>query len=385
MDAPLAVYRYELWPLFGSGTLTLRGRTAMTDAVDPASDVPLATLGPPQSFGAFLAWYGFGKSEEVLTSVELSVFAQPRIYSPGSADFVVTAATVADLGAVAAQPLELVARPLTNTTDLELHVFDAEFNALPYAALDGSAPGSLDVLLPFDAPPGLYYVAVTDHELATHSPPSAIDSVTSGIALDFAGGLACNSIARNFDIELVVQTAGGGASLTRATATKRLAYEALWFRLQVGQGQSYQSFCHADGSATTCGCLGDAPRRSGMGCLNSTGRGATAIALDHLQRGRWRVTLEDLPPSTFALGFVGLGAAAPAPSFGGLTCIAPGAVRVGPVQADPAGTAVMPAYDPTASGFLAGQTLYLQAAYRDAVAPIGCTVNYTSGFSFVAR
>ena len=122
-----------------------------------------------------------------------------------------------------------------------------------------------------------------------------------------------------------------------------------------------------------------------MGCVNSTGRGATAIALDQLQRGLWRVTLEDLPANTFALGFVGLQSAAPAQAFGGLSCVAPGAVRVGPVQADAAGTAVVPAYDPTAGGFLAGQTLFLQAAYRDAVAPTGCAVNFTSGFSFVAR
>jgi len=68
-----------------------------------------------------------------------------------------------------------------------------------------------------------------------------------------------------------------------------------------------------------------------------------------------------------------------------LSCIAPGALRVALAQADAAGTAVIPAYDPTASGFLAGQTLYLQAAYRDAIAPAGCGVNFTSGFSFVAR
>lgn len=386
-DAPQQVYRYELWSPGSLGEMHVRGRAAQTDAVDPTSDLSLAMSGSVQSFDGFLAWYGFGKSEEVLATLDIYALVGGRFPNPtpARADFVMTAVTERDLGAVAELPLDLVVRPLTGSQDLELHVFDAEFNALPYAALDESAPGALEVRLPFEAPPGLYHVAVTDHEAASHLPPSALDFAATSGALDFAGAFVCGSRARFIDVELAVEPRGGGAPLARGTATKLLAYEALWFRVQIGQGQSYQSFCRGDGSAATCGCLGDAPPRSGMGCLNSTGRGATALALDHVQRGLWRVTLEDLPAHTFALGFVGLQAAAPTQAFGGLACIAPGAVRVGPAQADAAGTAVIPAYDPMASGFLAGQTLYLQAAYRDAVAPAACAVNFTSGFSFLAR
>lgn len=130
--------------------------------------------------------------------------------------------------------------------------------------------------------------------------------------------------------------------------------------------------------------MGNSPSQSGMGCINSSGRGATVIALDHLQQGQWRMTLEDLPAHTLALAFVGLQGSSPAQAFGGLSCIAPDAVRVGPVAADAAGTAVIPAFDPTAGGFLAGQTLYLQGAYRDALARAGCMINFTSGSSFPA-
>ena len=124
-----------------------------------------------------------------------------------------------------------------------------------------------------------------------------------------------------------------------------------------------------------------------MGCLNTTGRGATVVATDHVTpgSGAWRLTFEDLPPQTLVLAFVGLQAGPPVLAFGGASCVAPGAARTAPVQADPAGTATLAALQPSALGFLVGQRLYVQGAYRDAVALPGCQVNFTSGYSFVVR
>ena len=99
----------------------------------------------------------------------------------------------------------------------------------------------------------------------------------------------------------------------------------------------------------------------------------------------WSFLVEDLPANTAALGFVSTSAVAPSVSLGGLLCLGPGFTRVGVAQASAAGSATLGPFDPVARGFLAGQSLYLQAAYRDTLAPLGCTVNTTAGYRFVAR
>lgn len=383
---PLGPHRYELRPSFMllGNTLSILGRNAATDVVDPSSNAALSLVSDTPALTSYLAWYGFGKSEELY--VDLSIWTTSRMHGLIGADFVVSPAPEHDLGAVAEQSLVLAARALSGAPDLELHVFDAEWNALPYGANDDALGGSSAPRVVFDAPPGVYHIAVADREAASHLPPDARDLRAQSVVLDFAGAFACSAPGSMFDVELTVESAAGGPPLVSRSAQKFLAYEALWFRLQVGSGQTFGSHCHGDGSAGACGCLGAAPLQSAMGCVNSTGRGATAIASGlHLPGGAWRVTLEDLPPLTLALMFVSLQALPPAAAFGGLSCIGPAAVRVGPLQADAAGTAFAPAYDPAASGFLAGQTLFLQGAYRDALAPSGCQVNFTSGFWFVAR
>lgn len=382
---PLDLYRYEL--RFGwISPSTVLGRTATVDHVDAQSTTALQTMVNLGSPSPYLCWYGFGKSEEVF--VDFHVAGSGRMFSAFS-ELLASPVIERDLGGVPEGSNVLRARAVPGTTtpyDLELLVFDAEFNALPYGANDESSLSMEGPALRFDVPPGLYHVAVCDHPAATHLPPDVNDLRGVADVLDFAGALVCGSADTDVAIELLVEDSGG-AVLARGNETKFLAYEALWFRVQVGTGQSLSSFCPGDGSAGPCGCLGTAPPNSRMGCQNSTGRGATMIGTDHVAAGSgwWRITLEDLPPQTLTIGFVGLQASAPAQLFGGMSCIAAGAVRTQAVQADQAGTAVLTALQPMALGFLVGQRLYVQGAYRDALAPVGCQINFTSGYSFVVR
>lgn len=382
---PLDLYRYELRFDWVSPS-TVLGRTAVVDQVDPQSTTALQTMVNLGSPSPYLSWYGFGKSEEVF--VDFHVAGGGRMFG-ASAELLASPVFERDLGSVPAGANVLRARAAPGTPanhDLELLVFDAELNALPYGSNDESALSLEGPALRFDVPPGLYHVAVCDHPAATHLPPDANDLRSAADVLDFRGALMCGSAETDVAIELLVED-GGGVVLAQVGATKVLPYETLWFRVQVGVGQALTSFCPGDGSRGPCSCLGAAPPNSRMGCRNSTGRGATVIATDHITggTGAWRVTLEDLPPQTLAIAFVGLQATAPAQLFGGSSCIAPGAVRTPALQADQAGTAVITALQPIALGFLAGQRLYVQGAYRDALAPVGCQINFTSGYSFVVR
>lgn len=380
----IAPWRIEVRLFNGVYDSFLLGRTATVDNVAASSYIHIGTTsGPP--LARYLCWYGFGRSEEAYVDLRGSI--DPRtgaVFEAGQ--FVISPAPEVDLGAVPEQPLVLSARALQGARDLELHVFDAEWNALPYGSNDDAFPGASDPRLTFDAPPGVYHLAVADRESASHLPPDAHDLRASAHVLDFAGGFTCNSPDSLFDVEVVVLPGAGGSPLRVGVAQKFLSYEVLFFRLQVGTGQSSGSYCRGDEPALApCGCGGNAPTQSGMGCLNSTGRGATAIASDHLTRGHVRVTLEDLPPHTTALGFAALSAAAPAQAHGGLSCIGAGAVRLGLVTADGAGSAALQSFVPTAAGFLTGQSVYFQAAYRDAAAAPGCQINFTNGFRFLVR
>ncbi len=384
--APLDLYRHELRPISGipPTVMSLLGRSATVDTVDPQSSVVLLSAPAAAPTTQYLTWYGFGRAEEFY--VDLSGPAAQR--SPAFHVARLTSAPVVprDLGSIPDGPLWIAARDVSGARDLELHVFDSAFDAVPRALNDESATG--EAALALDLAPGLYHFGVAGHECASHLPPTPSDLRTSASVLDFAGAVTSADPTINHVVEIELRQGPLGPLLAAATATKVLPYEVLWFRVQVGSGQDTAPYCAGDGSVTACGCAGDAPLQSGMGCLNSTGRGATAIAADDLLlsgMGRWELTFEDLPAGALALGFVSVQLAPAAAVSGGLSCIGAGAVRVGPINADPAGTARIAGFAPLARGFLVGQTLHLQGAYRDTLAASGCALNFTSGFAFVVR
>ena len=72
--------------------------------------------------------------------------------------------------------------------------------------------------------------------------------------------------------------------------------------------------------------------------------------------------------------------------FAGNLCLGPGAIRVGPVQADALGRAQQASGSEFFSaGFTAGTTVYAQAAYRDNAAGGGCIANFTNGAVVTVR
>ena len=184
---PMGVYRHVLrdsWQW--GGRIRIMGSDALIDDVLQGSIAELATSSdlPSVPWGEekHVAWYGFGKAEEVY--VDLAPSGGCRYGT--AAILSTTPVTVLDIGALPAstppfQGVAISARGASTTlVDTELHVFDAEFNAVPGGWNDDRwSPNDESGIEDLRLPPGTYYVAVADKGLATHLPPTAAVSELS--------------------------------------------------------------------------------------------------------------------------------------------------------------------------------------------------------------
>ncbi|MEM1452056.1 MAG: hypothetical protein AAGI22_23305 [Planctomycetota bacterium] len=367
--APLApgIYRHDLVDAGSSsdGELRLVGLDAIQEITIPGSYDYLQQEPLDGTGNGFVSWYGFGKSEELY----VDLYASYSCRSVVSAILDTNPVTPVDLGNVssAANTTHFVnvrAEGATVPLDLEIQVFDGEFNAIPGAGID--IAGTDPVFASNGFVDGTYYVAVSDHNLATHLPHYVVDgeSRTLAGALDFPGGAACGSAEVGLDVRFELQSSAIGT--ISQVVTKSSPYEILWFRFEVGAGPAVQSFCAGDGSVAPCPNGNDAPAGSAMGCVNSTGRGATMM----WARDR-EFVLEDLPQFSSALLFVGVQPATATPVGNGLLCIGAGAMRAGPIGSNLSGVASTNQWTPGLSGGLGapGTTVYVQAAYRDSTTP----------------
>ena len=225
---------------------------------------------------------------------------------------------------------------------------------------------------------GTYYLGVSQGPLHL-SEPAGQDDIDYDDTLDFRG--AAVSGRRDTGASFLLNVQPGVAVPGTFTAP----FEILWYRLDVGAGQNTSAFCPGDGSAGACAC-GPSAAGQGAGCVNSTGRGARLFAHGTLEWHSVFYELEDLPPGSLAIVFAALSAAPGQPSFGGNLCLDPGAIRLDPVQASAIGRARSRSGTPFfTAGYLAGTTVYAQAAYRDATAAPGCEVNLTNGEALTVR
>lgn len=137
-------------------------------------------------------------------------------------------------------------------------------------------------------------------------------------------------------------------------------------------------FCHCPSSSpASCGNT-----HSGMGgCLNTFGTpgllegfGSTSVASDDLF-----LVASGLPPSASTFFFSGTGSAAPGiPLYSGLLCVSGTLTRL-PVVTASNGVAVKGPYQLVGQGgYMAGQTTYFQAQYRNINGPCGHNANQTN-------
>ncbi|MEM8712558.1 MAG: hypothetical protein AAGG01_16515 [Planctomycetota bacterium] len=387
--APRAIYRHRLArALQGFGYFSradLQGRDALEDLALPQSVEVLASTGDLASGEErFLSWYGFGKSEELYVDLGGS----PASRAPGQAEL-----STVEVAPIALDPIPsggvqgafflMQVRGTNDVLNTELQIFDSEFTPL-YA--NGS-----DDLSSFDGPAqlyprlddGRYYIAISDHELATHLPPTLLNQELEvpAKAMDFPGGAINGSAA--YPLDLTLRIVVDGVS-TEWDVTKSEPYEILWFQLDVGPGQTTATFCSGDGTLAPCpACASDAPLGAGTGCTNSTGRGAdlTAFRAPGFGTSSVRLHLEGMPVNASALVFISAGTASPVEIGGGLFCLGGGAYRQPIVTARLDGMATLLIDQSVFPTSMLGQTAYAQALYRDS--GTACGLNVTSGSSFL--
>ncbi len=381
--SPPAILRHELRPsgLLPLARMDVLGRDDAGGVVDPTSTTALQSAGAYGGPANYLCWYGFGRSEEVYIDLVAGGFLPGEVYRWSRLTSTVVIET--DLGVLQGSEFTLSASRAGGFADLELHLFDGEGAPLPEASNDESgAPGG-EPRLAYTLAPGGYLIAVARHEAASHRPLPPTDLRTTSTVLDFKGPFLTRQAETGDWVDVRIEDGQGTAVLASATVQRLLPYEVLWFSFEVRGAATVGTFCAAEAGSATCACLGAAPARSGMGCLNSSGRGASATG--RALGADWFFLAEDLPPSALAVAFVATTPAPPAVAFGGLFCLGGGALRVGQGQADAVGAVSLGGFNPVARGFSVGQSLYLQVAYRDTLAPTGCAVNATAGYRFFAR
>ncbi len=387
--APPSIYRHTLGrQLSGFGYFEraeIQGRDAIEDLALPQSVEVLVKSDDnvAQGIEPFVSWYGFGKSEELYVDLGGNSFCRAASFAELQTEeitpFVLDPVPSNSFGG---ESVLLTASGTSSLLDTEIHLFDAEFTPMYAHGVDlPNAPAWLNMKLS----EGRYYIAVADHELATHLPPSVLtfDKGFPWAALDFPGAIVNGSATYPLDIELTVQHGQPGGPQT-VTFQKSSPFEVNWFQLDVGSVQSTATFCAGDGSLAPCpSCSSDSAVGAGGGCRNSTGRGGdiTFFRGGEFFTNNPYLHLENLPVNAPALVFVSAGTAAPVEVGGGLFCLGSGAIRQPIVSARLDGMALLQLDVFSFPLSLQGQTVYAQAIYRDAGTP--CGLNVSSGTSFL--
>ena len=149
-----------------------------------------------------------------------------------------------------------------------------------------------------------------------------------------------------------------------------------------------EPYCFGSGADTICACLNASPVQEQSGCVNSSGRaallrgdGSASIAQNDLS-----LRTHGMPPAKSCILFVGTdtpNGGAGALFDDGLRCAGGTTRRLGLRTSDAQGFATWGPGLNAQGGWLAGQTRYLQAWYRDPAGPCGRGSNLSNGYRVV--
>jgi hypothetical protein len=381
------IYRHTLRDQGSAGPTRFRalGLDGVIGEVLPDSTAVLSDSLDGDPVNTTVAWYGFGKSEELYTELYATGFTRSGIAA--RVVFETEEVVPTDIGSI--EPWEGLYQVRVNGTgaegDTEVFVFDSEYNLIPFGWNDDAGSFNGAAIADVTLTPGRYYVAVSTKGLSSHTPPGTQDifsaefAVPSGVT-DFKGPLVAGNFAGSTTALLTIRGDFSSTPLN-APLTVPSSQSAAWATFTVGTTQETFSFCPGDGSLGPCPCGNESAVGARVGCLHSEGLGASIIS-NRLPFDSVRLNLESLPRNAASLVFVSMGTQAPVASVGGLSCLAAPAARLEVVFADAHGYGEV-IEDLVATGvFLAGTTVFAQAAYRDPGAAAGCQVNLTSGVAF---
>jgi hypothetical protein len=233
--APGGLYRYRLGLTStnsGSYNLTLRGSPQSNGA--PATGdalVQLADTGTQSS--SFLQWYGFGRSEFITARIA----GEPQTVAPYTLTLSREPVTPVGIDApIAAGPVTITTRGRT-LADTEFWVYDANFFALTTFGNDdettsgGGTGTTRQSIATRTLTEGVYYLAISDHNLANNFGSPSDDRFRIAAVLDSPGSIAQGDADAVADLDFAIASAAGTVEVI---AAKPGPFGIAWYRFTVG-------------------------------------------------------------------------------------------------------------------------------------------------------
>lgn len=291
---PAGIYRHRL-VITTDGTNGhaghIRGLMQSSGVID-TTDAQVQTSNMSTSPPRFNQWYGFGKGEQFYYRIS-GLPGTTRGYFCTLSTTPVTPTVIA--GTLSEGPITITTVLQGHASDTELWVYDANFNAIADYGNDDSLVGgtSEQSNLVRTFAPGVYYLAVSDFNLANNLPSPLDDNFRNGEVLDFPNILVARTVSPTpLNVSFTISDTAGHSHAV--TASKTGPYEIAWF-----------TFTVTDGGGGGCTCRGDLSGDSIISAadvslfvaalMNETAEVCADVNLDTFEDGR------DVRPFTAAV------------------------------------------------------------------------------------
>jgi len=386
------IYRHTL-ALTTTGTAghtgTLRGLTQTAGAINLGTDTAFTTSSSTSPTPRSVAWYGFGRAEEMYYRVTGTAT------TTGGYDATLSTATVTPIivpGTFAPGSISMSTIAQT-TVDTDIHLFDGTMTIIDDASNDdesiaeGGTGGTLQSRLTRTLAAGTYTLAIGRFNTATNDDSPQTDDFLTGNVLDFPNGIADSSTtlaAGGTDFDVVISDTAGPVSVV-ALGQPNEPFTLVFVRFTVGSATPPPTaYCFGDGTGAACPCANNGA--AGNGCASSVNANGGNLA----SSGTASISADTLTllgtgmPNSSALYFQGTTQIASA--FGdGIRCAGGTVIRLGTKQNLGGASQYPTGGDQTISvrGMCAaGDVRNYQCWYRNAAA--FCTVstfNLTNGLN----
>lgn len=262
-------HRLILTSAIAGHTMTIRGLTQATGGViTPGTDITMQTSSATTTPARFIQWYTSGATADIYVRVT-GTAATTADYTLNYEVDPVTPVT----GPSGIAPGDLTISTIAQTAvDTDFWVYNGARTAIPTFGNDDQLASALSQsIMTRDFDPGVYYLAISNWNLANNQASPVDDDFRTGVVLDFAGAIA-NSSTSTTDVDL--DTLIGATPVTVARAG---AYDIQFVRFVVGVYEIEGN----DDKATSNALLLPPSNATGVVAGNSTS--ATGAGLDYFR------------------------------------------------------------------------------------------------------
>lgn len=244
---PLGIYRWtaELTSQTAGHTASIRGLSQTGAAAAPW--MPGMQVGTPQAgtdaapqssltvgTTRVNAWYSFGRPH----SMYYRVTGTTSTTAPYTATFSSSLVTPLNAGTFQPGAITINSNGQGHSSDTDFWVYDSNFNAIVGYGNDdastnsgGSVTSGSQAFMIRDFAPGVYYLAISNFNLANNQASPSDDNFRTGTILDFPDMALNSSTLTNVNVTFTISDAFGNSVQT--AATKVAAFDIVWAQFTV--------------------------------------------------------------------------------------------------------------------------------------------------------